>query len=215
MGQKDCILYCVGCDSKICEVTKYKTDKKGMVIVPGVVNTVVVTDIEDKDCKNLVCSCGETLGEAVIMKSGWKYYLNSKKITRSTIHDSKKEVGQSQEQLSSSDKQASNRKKSKESSCGCEKNAEFLEMKNRLEKLELQMNTMKTDNMSKFKDMSKMLIMYKLEILRLQDIIWSLHPNIDLKSAFILDNTNILMALKGIRDVSEEDIDSGSVASGC
>ena len=86
-------------------------------------------------------------------------------------------------------------------------------MKTRMEKLELQMNSMKIENNAKFKDMCRMLIQSKLEIFRLQEIIWALHPNMDLNSAFIVDNDCILEALNGIGNACDEDSGFESVTS--
>ena len=86
-------------------------------------------------------------------------------------------------------------------------------MKNRMEKLELQMNSMKIENNAKLKDMCRMLIQSKLEIFRFQEIIWALHPNVDLNSDFIVDNDCILEALSGIVNTCDEESGFESVTS--
>ncbi|KAJ9587285.1 hypothetical protein L9F63_019189 [Diploptera punctata] len=192
MGGTSYNLFCIHCNQLICEVAKWKVNKKGKIAIPDIIN-VTTRDAEDAVNKDLLCYCGECIGEALQMKTCWKYFLNSAKITRSVIHNSDK---MTDKQSSSSRKLTSNKETDKKSSlCDCNKSAEILEMKSRFENLEKQMNSMNEEYINKFKDMSKMLILYKLEITRLQEVIWSLHPEFDLNAAFTVDTSNISLAL--------------------
>jgi chromosome segregation ATPase len=65
---------------------------------------------------------------------------------------------------------------------------EVVQLKRTIATLEERMRCMERDNEEKLKDVCGVLFSQKLEIQRLQEIIWALHPNIDLDSAFTVDD---------------------------
>jgi len=73
--------------------------------------------------------------------------------------------------------------------CGEEarKEDEITQLKQTVAALEKMMKSMKQHNEEKFKDMCGVLLSQKLEIQRLQEIIWALHPSMNLDPAFTVD----------------------------
>jgi hypothetical protein len=74
--------------------------------------------------------------------------------------------------------------------CGEEakQGSEVLKLKKTIAALEERVRSMERDNEEKLRDVCGMLLSQKLEIQRLQEIIWALHPNINLDSAFTVDD---------------------------
>jgi hypothetical protein len=64
---------------------------------------------------------------------------------------------------------------------------EVVQLKQTVAALEEKVRSMEKDNEEKLKDVCGMLLSQKLEIQRLQEIIWALHPNINLDFAFTVD----------------------------
>lgn len=69
-----------------------------------------------------------------------------------------------------------------------EKENEIKQLKETITALKERMKSMERENVNKFKDVCGMLLSQKLEIQRLQEIIWVLHPNINLEQAFSVDD---------------------------
>jgi hypothetical protein len=65
---------------------------------------------------------------------------------------------------------------------------EVVELKQTVAALEDRVRSMERDNEEKLKDVCGTLLSQKLEIQRLQEIIWALHPNINLDFAFTVDD---------------------------
>jgi len=74
--------------------------------------------------------------------------------------------------------------------CGEEakKEDEIMQLKQTVAALEKMVKSMQQHNVEKFKDLCGVLLLQKLEIQRLQEIIWALHPNTNLEVAFSVDN---------------------------
>jgi len=74
--------------------------------------------------------------------------------------------------------------------CGEEarKEDEIMQLKQTVAALEKMVKSMQQHNAEKFKDLCGVLLLQKLEIQRLQEIIWALHPNMNLDPAFAVDN---------------------------
>jgi hypothetical protein len=73
--------------------------------------------------------------------------------------------------------------------CGEEarKEDEIMQLKQTVAALEKMVKSMQQHNVEKFKDLCGVLLSQKLEIQRLQEIIWALHPNMNLDPAFTFD----------------------------
>jgi len=73
--------------------------------------------------------------------------------------------------------------------CGEEarKEDEITQLKQTVAALEKMVKSMQQHNVEKFKDLCGVLLSQKLEIQRLQEIIWALHPNMNLDHAFTVD----------------------------
>jgi hypothetical protein len=69
-----------------------------------------------------------------------------------------------------------------------EKGNEIMQLKETIATLEERMKSMKSENAEKFQDICGMLLSQKLQIQRLQEITWILHPNINLEKAFTVDD---------------------------
>lgn len=69
-----------------------------------------------------------------------------------------------------------------------ERGNEVVQLKQTVAALEGRVRSMEKDNEEKLKDICGMLLSQKLEIQRLQEIIWALHPNINLNSTFTVDD---------------------------
>lgn len=65
---------------------------------------------------------------------------------------------------------------------------EILQLKRTIAALEERMKRMEKNHEEKLKDVSGVLLAQKLEVQRLQEIIWALHPNINLDSVFTVDD---------------------------
>jgi hypothetical protein len=65
---------------------------------------------------------------------------------------------------------------------------EVVQLKQTVAALEEKVRSIEKDNEEKLKDVCGMLLSQKLEIQRLQEIIWALHPNINLDFAFTVDD---------------------------
>jgi hypothetical protein len=85
---------------------------------------------------------------------------------------------------------ASNRPSKNSAVCGgvAVKGNEVMQLKQRVAALEEKMKSVERENTEKLKDVCGMLLSQKLEIQRLQEIIWILHPNINLGQAFTVDD---------------------------
>jgi len=64
---------------------------------------------------------------------------------------------------------------------------EIMQLKQTVAALENMVKSMQQNNVEKFKDLCGVLLLQKLEIQRLQEIIWALHPNTNLDPAFSVD----------------------------
>jgi len=69
-----------------------------------------------------------------------------------------------------------------------EKVNEIMQLKQRIATLEEVVKSVERENAEKLKDVCGMLLSQKLEIQRLQEIIWVLHPNMNLDHAFTVDD---------------------------
>jgi len=74
--------------------------------------------------------------------------------------------------------------------CGEEarKEDEIMQLKQTVAALEERMKSTQQHNVEKFKDLCGVLLLQKLEIQRLQEIIWALHPNTNLDPSFSVGN---------------------------
>jgi hypothetical protein len=69
-----------------------------------------------------------------------------------------------------------------------EKENEVMQLKQTIAALEERIKSMEKENVEKFRDVCGVLLSHKLEIQRLQEIIWILHPNFNLDQAFTVDD---------------------------
>lgn len=65
---------------------------------------------------------------------------------------------------------------------------EIIQLKQTIAALEERMKCMERNHEEKLKDVCGVLLTQKLEVQRLQEIIWALHPNINLDSIFTVDD---------------------------
>lgn len=69
-----------------------------------------------------------------------------------------------------------------------EKENDVMQLKQTIAALEERVKSMETENVNKLKDVCGMLLSQKLEIQRLQEIIWTLHPDVNLHQVFTVDD---------------------------
>jgi hypothetical protein len=93
----------------------------------------------------------------------------------------------------------------------CEKEAskedEIMHLKQTVAALEERVMSMQKDNTDKFKDVCGMLLLQKLEIQRLQEIIWALHPDINLDPAFTVNSNASFFASDSSTSFADLNID--------
>jgi hypothetical protein len=74
------------------------------------------------------------------------------------------------------------------------KDDEIRKLKQKVAALEETVRSMQQNNDVKFKDLCGVLLSQKLETQRLQEIIWALHPNMNLDPVFTVDNKALYFA---------------------
>jgi hypothetical protein len=72
---------------------------------------------------------------------------------------------------------------------------EVMQLKRTIAALEEKIKCIERNNEEKLKDVCGMLLSQKLEIQRLQEIIWALHPNVNLDSVFAVDDKALCLGL--------------------
>jgi hypothetical protein len=93
--------------------------------------------------------------------------------------------------------------------CGEEarKEDEIMQLKQTVAALEQMVQSMEERNIKKFKDMCGTLLKQKLEIQRLQEIIWALHPEVDLNPAFSVNTKASYFASASARSFGDLNVD--------
>lgn len=93
--------------------------------------------------------------------------------------------------------------------CGEEsrKEDEIMQLKQTVAALEKMVKSMQQHNVEKFKDLCGVLLSQKLEIQRLQEIIWALHPNMNLDPAFTVDEKALHFASNSPTSFGNLDVD--------
>jgi hypothetical protein len=93
--------------------------------------------------------------------------------------------------------------------CGEEarKEDEMTQLKQTVAAMEKMVKSMQQHNVEKFKDLCGVLLSQQLEIQRLQEIIWALHPNMNLDPAFTIDYTASQFASNSSTPYGDLDVD--------
>jgi hypothetical protein len=87
------------------------------------------------------------------------------------------------------------------------KEDEIRQLKQTVATLEKMVKSMEQNNVEKFKDLCGVLLSQKLEIQRLQEIIWALHPNINLDPVFTVDNKKLHFASNSTMSIGDLNVD--------
>lgn len=83
------------------------------------------------------------------------------------------------------------------------KEDEIRKMKQKVAVLEKTVKSMQQNSVEKFKDLCGVLLSQKLEIQRLQEIIWALHPNMNLDPVFTVDNKALHFASNSTTSIGD------------
>lgn len=149
----------------------------------------------------LVCSCGEYVGEFIACRKGLKYCLDLEKVRRCSVRSNEHIDAEGVCPLPKTvalqtefDAATLSRKLDHDGNTPvmhptvygeeAKKEDEIMQLKQTVAALEKLVQSMEKHNVDKFKNVCGELLSHKLEILRLKEIIWALHPNVNLDPAF-------------------------------